>query len=320
MPRVTVIIPNYNGKRLLSICLDSLRTQEFQDFSVLVVDNGSTDNSVCFLREFYPEVKVIELEKNYGFSYAVNRGIEVSTSEYVALLNNDMEVTPGWLKEMIIALDEHPEASACNPKVLRYNERNRINVLGIRYNSNSEVEIIGAGKEDNGQYQGIKQIFGVNAGASLYRREIFKDIGLFDEIFFASFEDVDLSFRAQLAGYKAIFVPTAVSYHMIGATIKRRRYIQTYLNNRNSLLCFLKNMPYELMLRNLWSVLSYRLSMFLKRTFLNFYKVRTYYFLAGVTAAITRIPYVIKARKEVQKKRRVSIEYIASIMDRDFIE
>jgi GT2 family glycosyltransferase len=319
MPKVTVIIPNYNGESLLPVSLRSLRKQEFGDFSLLVVDNGSVDRSIEVIKEIYPECRVIELNRNYGFSYAVNRGIESSNSEYVALLNNDVEVAPNWLGEMVKALEAHRDAALCNPKVLRYHERNRINVLGIRYNRNSEVEIIGAGKEDKNEITEVKYIFGVNAGASLYRKEMFEDIGLFDELFFASFEDVDLSFRAQLAGYKAIYVPGARAYHMVGATIKRKRYFQTYLNSRNSLICFLKNMPYELLKKNLWQVVGYRFSIFAKRTFLYFYKARTYYFLKGIIAAFLKSRYIIEARREVQKKRRVSIEYLSSIMDRDFL-
>lgn len=317
--RVTVIIPNYNGRKFLPICLGSLRNQEFKEFVTIVVDNGSNDGSIELIRENYPEVEVISLKANYGFSFAVNRGIERSSTEYVALLNNDVEVTPKWLGEMVCALDMHKDASFSNPKVMRYYEPNRINVLGIRYNSNSEVEIIGAGKIDRGYDSNVKYIFGVNAGASLYRREMFEDIGLFDEEFFASFEDVDLSFRAQLLGYKAIHVPTSYAYHMVGATIKRKRYLLTYLNSRNSLICLLKNMPYELLTRNFWRIMHYRLSIFAKRTFLNPYKIRTYYFLAGIASAFKKLPYILKARKEVQKRRRVSIEYLTSIMDRDFI-
>ncbi|MDW8002419.1 MAG: glycosyltransferase family 2 protein [Deltaproteobacteria bacterium] len=320
MSRVTIIIPNYNGEKLLPLPLESLKTQDFKDFTTVVVDNGSKDNSLSLLKERYPEITVIRLEKNYGFSFAVNRGIEAAESEYIALLNNDMEVTPGWLREMVDALDRYQDAGACNPKVLRYREPDRINVLGIRYNSNSAVEIIGAGKEDRYEYcSNIRYIFGVNAGASLYRRSMFEDIGLFDETFFASFEDVDLSFRAQLAGYKAIFVPYAVAYHMVGATIKRKRYLQTYLNNRNSLLCFVKNMPYELIVKNFPKVLRYRLSMLFERTFLNFYKIRTYYFLSGIFSAFLKLPYVLEERKKIQRKRRVSVEYIESIMDKDFL-
>ena len=319
MTTVSVVIPNLNGEKLLPICLETLKTQIFQDFEVIVVDKGSLDGSLALLRDRYPDVKIISLDKNYGFAYAVNRGIEAASGELICLLNNDIELDPGWMEAMYKALREHPEAGSCGPKMLRYWERERINVLGIRVDANGDVKIIGAGEQDKGQYEEVRYVFGVNAGAAMYRRSMFDDIGLFDEGFFASFEDVDLSFRAQLAGYKALYVPQSVAYHMVGATIKRRRYQPTYLNNRNSLLFFWKDMPGELIKKNFFKIFFHKTGYFLKRVLKNFYKLRTYYYLKGTFAAFIRLPYILKAREKVQAKRAVSIEYIASIMDKDFI-
>ncbi len=319
MTTVSVVIPNLNGEKLLPICLETLKTQIFQDFEVIVVDNGSRDGSLALLRDRYPDVKIISLDKNYGFAYAVNRGIEAASGELICLLNNDIELDPGWMEAMYKALREHPKAGSCGPKMLRYWERERINVLGIRMDANGDVKIIGAGEQDKGQYEEVRYVFGVNAGAAMYRRSMFDDIGLFDEGFFASFEDVDLSFRAQLAGYKALYVPQSVAYHMVGATIKRRRYQPTYLNNRNSLLFFWKDMPGELIKKNFFKIFFHKTGYFLKRVLKNFYKLRTYYYLKGTFAALIRLPYILKAREKVQAKRAVSIEYIASIMDKDFI-
>jgi GT2 family glycosyltransferase len=180
MSSVNVIIPNLDGEKILPICLESLRRQTFKYFDITIVDNGSKDGSLHLLRERYPEVRVLGLDKNYGFAYAVNRGIEVTKDELVSLLNNDIELDPKWLEELHRAMVEHPEVGACGPKLMRYWERERINVLGIRLNSNGEVEIIGAGEVDRGQYEERRYVFGVNAGASLYRRKMFEEIGLFD--------------------------------------------------------------------------------------------------------------------------------------------
>jgi GT2 family glycosyltransferase len=319
MSFVNVIIPNLDGENLLPICLESLRRQTFKSFDVTVIDNGSQDGSLVLLKKQYPEVKIIPLDKNYGFAFAVNRGIEATEGEFISLLNNDIELDPKWLEELHRALIEHPEVGACGPKLMRYWERERINILGIRLNSNGEVEIIGAGEVDRGQYGERRYVFGVNAGASLYRRRMFEEIGLFDEAFFASFEDVDLSFRAQLAGYKALYVPTAIGYHMVGETIKRKRYFPTYLNNRNKILFLWKNMPEEIFKKYFWRIFWSKLGLFFKRILFNFYKLRTYYFLKGTFAAFIRLPYILKEREKIKAMRRVSIDYLDSIMDKDFV-
>jgi len=319
VPNVNVIIPNLDGEKLLPICLESLRGQTFKDFDITVVDNGSKDGSLDLLKERYPDVRVICLDKNYGFALPVNRGIEATEGELIALLNNDIEVDPKWLEELHRALVEHPEVGSCQAKLLRYKERGRINGLGIRMNIYGEIEIIGWGEIDRGQFEEERYIFAAGAGASLYRRKMFEDIGLFDETFFANFEDVDLSFRGQLAGYKALYVPKAIGYHMVGATIKKMKYFPSYLNNRNKVLFFWKNMPKEIIKKHFWRILWIRSSFIFKRIFFNFYKLRTYYFLKGTFAAYIRLPHILREREKVQAMRRVSIDYLESIMDKDFI-
>jgi len=319
MSFVNVIIPNLDGEKLLPVCLESLRKQTFKNFDITVVDNGSRDDSLELLRGQYPEVQILPLDRNYGFAYAVNRGIETAKGEFISLLNNDIELDTKWLEELHRALVEHPEVGSCGPKLMRYWERERINVLGIRMNRNGEVEVIGGGEVDRGQYGEGRYVFGVSAGASLYRRRMFEEIGLFDEAFFASFEDVDLSFRAQLAGYKALYVPTAIGYHMVGETIKRKRYFATYLNNRNKILFLWKNIPEEMLKKYFWRIFWNKLSLFLKRVLFNSYKLRTYYFLKGTFAAFIRLPVILKERERIQAMRRVSIDYLDSIMDKDFL-
>lgn len=316
---VNIVIPNLDGEKLLPICLESLKHQTMRDFDITVVDNGSRDGSLDLLQRRYQEVKAISLKKNYGFAFAVNRGIETTRGEFISLLNNDIELDPKWLEELHRALAKHPEAGTCGPKLMRYRERDRINVLGIRMNRNGEVEIIGAGEVDRGQYEEERYVFGVNAGASLYRRRMFEEIGLFDEAFFASFEDVDMSFRAQLAGYKALYVPKAIGYHMVGETIKREKYLPTYLNNRNKLLFLWKNLPDEFLKRYFWRIFWSKLRLFSKRVFLNCHKLRTLYFIRGTVAAFFHLPGMLREREKIQAMRRVSIAYLESAMDKDFI-
>lgn len=319
MPAVNVIIPNLNGEKLLPICLEALKRQKFQDFDITVVDNGSHDTSIEMLKEQYPAVKILALNRNYGFAFAVNRGIEATDGEFISLLNNDMEVDPKWLGQLHRALVEHPSVGACGPKLLRYWERNRIDLLGIRQNSDGEVEAVGSGEIDEGQYEEMQYVFGLNAGASLYRRRMFEDIGLFDDKFFVTFEDVDLSFRAQLSGYKALYVASAKAYHMRGVTRKRRKYFGTYLHNRNKIIFFWKNMPYEIIRKNFRKIFLRKSRDFSKRVLFNIWKLRTFYFLRGIIAAYILLPYIIRERKKIQSLRRVSIDYLSFCMDRNFI-
>ncbi len=319
MHAVSVVIPSLDGEKLLPVALESLHEQTFRDFDVVVVDNASKDRSLELLKSRYPRVKVVALRRNMGFAGAVNRGIEASASEFVAVLNNDVEVCPRWLEELHTALTEHAEAGSAGPKMMRYFERNRINILGLRLNRTGEIELIGAGEDDHGQYDQARHVFGVSAGAALYRRKMLNEIGLFDEEFFANHEDVDLAFRAQLAGYKALYVPSALAYHMVGSTIRRRKYLPTYLNNRNKILFFWKNMPAEIIEKHFQTIFRHQAGTFLKRILLNFYKLRTLYYLRGIVSGVLHIPYILQQRKKIRGLRRVSAEYLESIMDRDFL-
>ncbi len=319
MPAVSVVIPSLDGEKLLPVALDSLGLQTFRDFDIIVVDNASKDGSLELLKSRYPGIKVVALPRNLGFAGAVNRGIEASASEFVSVLNNDIELGPRWLEELHTALIEHVEAGAAGPKMMRYFERNRINILGLRLNRTGEVELIGAGEDDHGQYDQMRYVFGVSAGAALYRRKMFDEIGLFDEQFFANYEDADLAFRAQLAGYKALYVPAAVAYHMVGSTIRRRKYLSTYLNNRNRIIFLWKNMPAETVEKHLRIIFRREAGLLLKRILLNFYKLRTFYYLKGTVSGLMRIPHALRQRKKSGALRRVSADYIESIMDKDFV-
>ncbi len=319
MRAVSVIIPNLDGEKLLPVVLNSLRQQIFRDFNIVIVDNASKDGSLELLRTDYPEATVVALETNLGFAGAVNRGIEASVSEFVSVLNNDIELDARWLEELHNALVEHPEAGAAGPKMMMYYERNRINILGLRLNRTGEFRLIGAGEEDRGQYDQMRYVFGVSAGAALYRRKMFHEIGLFDEVYFANYEDADLAFRGQVAGYKALYVPSALAYHMVGSTIRRKKYFPTYLNNRNRILFFWKNMPAETVEKQFMSIVQREAGIFFKRLFFNFYKLRTFYYVRGTISGLMQIPCILRERKKNRGPHRVSVDYLESIMDRDFV-
>lgn len=212
-PRVTVVIPNWNGARHLVECLNALAAQSYHDFDTLVVDNGSTDGSLDLLRERYPWVRILPLGENRGFPAAANAGIRASRSEYVVLLNNDTRADPDWLGNLVRAMDETPQAGFGASKMLRYDQPDLIDAAGDGFSLRSWAGTsLGAG-EPASRYAQRAWVFGACAGAAIYRRSLFDDIGLFDDDFFLSHEDVDLDLRAQIAGHRCLFVPEAVVYH-----------------------------------------------------------------------------------------------------------
>lgn len=254
--KVTIIIPNWNGKHFLKTSLNSLKGQTFKDFEIIVVDNGSTDGSIEFLQDNYPEVRIIRFSENRGFSAAVNAGIKEAKGEYIALLNNDAEVDPKWLEELVYALERYPEVGFCASKMVNYFNRSIIDTAGDGFSRYGIAFKRGSGKPDGPEYNKEEYVFGACGGAAIYRREVFDKIGLFDEDFFAYLEDVDLSFRAQLRGFKCLYVPTAIVYHMMGGTSGGKSYSVKRMAGKvaNKLFVLIKDMPGTLILKNLFFI------------------------------------------------------------------
>lgn len=316
MSRTTVIVLNWNGKDLLDDCLASLQKQTDQDFETLVVDNGSTDGSVDFVRERFPNVKVMALPTNYGFAKGNNIGIRSVTTERIALLNNDTRVEPAWLERLNAALDAHEEVGLCASKMLNFYRPDSIDTAG------DELGVAAAFKRGMGEkdtaYATPCYVFGACAGAALYRKRLLDEIGLFDESFVTNYEDADLSFRAQLAGWRCLYVPDAVVYHKVGET-KRRAGRRSVESHRNRLVLWLANAPADLLLRFAPDLL--------------IREARTILHMAGVTRRNIRpdpegvllllrsyslfardLPATLRKRREVQRGRVVSSEYIRSLM------
>lgn len=242
---IDIIIPNYNGTLLLPVCLDALRGQTRQDFQITVVDDASTDESVALLRQDYPEVRILQLEHNSGLAKAINQAITQTHAEYVVLLNNDTEADPQWLAELVGALEQHPEYSFAASKLRLYDRRDVLHSAGDGYRSNGMPFNRGVWEVDHGQYDLSGDVFGPCAGAAAYRRSSLEVLAIdgrvFDEDLFMYCEDVDLNIRAQLAGYRTIFVPTAIVYHMLSAT--GGGSLASYYCGRNFILVWSKNMP-----------------------------------------------------------------------------
>lgn len=242
-PRAAVVVPNWNGATLLPGCLESLLAQSLPTH-VIVVDNGSVDDSLAVL-ERYPSVEVIRNPTNLGFAGGVNVGFTAAIEarfSYVAAFNSDAVADPDWLAGLTAVLDQHPEAGVAACKLLNA-DGTKIDSTGDCYTSWGLPYPRGRHEPDITKYDGDPEIFGASGGASLYRVEMLEEVGLFDEDFFAYFEDVDLSFRIQLAGWKIRYVPEAIAYHQIAGTSRRVTGFATKQQCRNAPLLLLKNVP-----------------------------------------------------------------------------
>jgi hypothetical protein len=305
MPRVSAAVLNYNGRELLEVILPSLAAQQFRDFETVVVDDCSTDDSVAWLRERWPDVRVLPTgSANVGVSAALNVAVRGSDSEFVALLNNDIELDPRWLGELVAALDAHPEAATAAGKLLRYHERELIDGAGDVFTRAALAFGRGVGQVDRGQYDDPQEIFAPTAGAGLYRAAALADVGPFDESFFAYFEDVDWGLRSQLAGYRSRYVPSAVGYHMGSVTTRGDRNPRYYaLQRRNALAVMLKDVPAGFLARNLHFVLWQQLLSIA-------YSARAGMLgthLRAIGAALRHAPPWLRARRRILGGRRIAL-------------
>lgn len=256
---VDVLILNFNGKSLLKQCLESVGKTDYSDFKTFVIDNGSTDGSIEFVRKSYPWVKLVEIGRNLGVAEAYNQVIEGLSSEFVAILNNDVEVDEGWLKHLMEVIEGGDDNIAgATSKIKFLNDRGIINsaggscdIYGIGWNR-------GNGEFDNGQYDKIDEPFYLTGTTMVIKKHLWEKAGRFDERYFLYGEDLDWSWRARMRGYKLNYVPTSIVYHKWQSS--RRIAPVVYLLERNWLCTILKNyslktlisiMPRYLMLKTL---------------------------------------------------------------------
>ncbi len=249
MKKTTIVIPNYNGINFIEGCLRSIFADD-AEAKVIVVDNGSSDGSTKCLKNF-PKVELIELWDNTGFSHAVNVGIQAADTEYVLLLNNDTEVAAGFLAAMEKALDRHPKAFSVSSQMRNLYRRDEMDNAGDLYTALGWARARGGGK-DFTPYQREKKVFSACAGAAIYRKAIFEEIGYFDETHFAYLEDVDVGYRARIYGYENWYTPDAVVYHAgSGSSGSKYNAFKINLSSRNSIYIIGKNMPLLQILINL---------------------------------------------------------------------
>jgi len=243
IPRITVVILNWNGRHLLPACLSALDLQTFRDFEVVVVDNGSHDGSPEWLAAQYPAVHLIRNSTNLGFATANNQGIRAAQAPLIMLLNNDANLEPDCLQVLAAAADRAEWAGMLACKILQHDAPDRMDSAGIEVDRAGVAWNRGWG-EPATQHTQAREVFGPSAAAALYRRSMLDQIGLLDDDFFIYYEDVDLAWRAQWAGWRCLYVPAAVVHHIHSATTGRGSPFKNFLLGRNKWRAILKDYPF----------------------------------------------------------------------------
>lgn len=315
MNKISVIIPNFNGQKFLARCFDSIKNQTYKDFDIILVDNDSDDNSIEFTKTNYPSIKIIKLTENTGFAKAVNVGIEASHSELIVLLNNDTEVDQDWLMGLNNAAEKFPDVGSFASKMLDFYDHDIIDSCGISMTWTGRSFNNGLGEKNSKKYEKGAYVFGACGGAAAYRRKLFDSIGLFDEDFFMYLEDVDLSFRAQLFGYKCLYVPESKVYHIGRASSGGNKSPLSYkLCARNRWYMIYKNYPSQKIWSNLFKVVYSEIRYFFAAFKHHFVKE---YFWA-LKSGLNNFIKIAKKRKTIQESTAVSIEYLNKIIEQDF--
>lgn len=306
----SVIIPNWNGKHLLKTCLSSLKNQTFSNFETIVVDNGSTDGSVEYIKRYFSKIKIVALDKNYGFAKAINIGINKSQGNYLILLNNDTEADKDSLNYLVKAAKKYPEVGFVATKMLNFYHRNIIDSAGDYIDEVGHANNIGLGEKDGPKFNKGGYLFLVTGGGSLLKRQVLEKVGLFDEHYFAYMEDVDLCLRAQLAGFKGWYEPKAKIFHIHKATSSKNHQLLEYLQFRNMTQTIIKDFPTSILLKK-WRWLKIILVHF--NTI--FYQLKNGFFWPPLMTEIwliIHLPRLLIERIKIQKTKRVSDEYIES--------
>lgn len=310
-PLFSVVIPNWNGLKFLKTCLDALRAQTYPNIEVIIADNASTDGSQDFIRTHYPEVILIDMGYNSGFTGACNAGMKHAKGDVIALLNNDTEVDRHWAEAVMDAFARHPNIGTVASKMLLFDKRDHIHTTGDYFTVDGRAGNRGVWEKDEGQYDHEELVFSACGGSSAYRRAMLDQIGLLDDDYFFSLEDVDLGWRAQLAGWQCLYTPRAIVYHHLSAT--GGGVTASFYDGRNSIFVLYKNYP-----KALWR--KYRGAIIKQQWRKAWDAIRAWRGkasrakLRGMLAGIVALPKWRKKRIAIQNSRVISIDALEAIL------
>jgi GT2 family glycosyltransferase len=300
---VAVVILNWNGKKYLQQFLPFLLKSTYPGLKVYVADNGSTDNSIDFLKQSYPNVIIIDNQKNYGFAGGYNLALQSVPEEYIVLLNSDIEVTPEWIEPAIALFESDPTIGAVQPKILDYKNKQSfeyagaaggwIDRLGYPFSKGRIFDIL---EMDNGQYDQTEEIFWASGAAMFVRKSAFMKAGGFDTFFFAHQEEIDLCWRMQNAGYKIVSCPGSIVYHIGGGTLSKDNPKKIYLNFRNNLIMLWKNLS---MAEIMW-IIPVRFALDAISAWKNLLSGQPSFFTAIMKAHFSFFGWFIKGRKSAK--------------------
>jgi GT2 family glycosyltransferase len=311
---IRIIVLNWNGQRWLERCLTALRQQESCAFEVVVVDNASTDGSVEFVRTHFPEFTVLALEQNRGFSGGNNAGARGATTPYLAFLNNDTEVAPGWIASLVRAAERDPGIGVVASQIVFMDHPTIVDSAGDGY-----LRCGAAFKHRHGQPRdaggGDVEVFGACGAGFLIRRDLFERLGGFDEDYFMVHEDVDLSYRARLLGSRCVLAREAIVHHAGSASLGRVSAQAVFYGQRNLEWTWIKNSPPGLLLRSFASHVAYDLAGMIGYARVGHLGT----WLRAKAAAVAGLPQVLRKRREIQRRKAVSPAALWQLMDGGWI-
>ncbi len=311
-PFVSIVILNYNGVKYLQQFLPSVLATQYENFEVVVADNGSTDNSISFLKTKFPSVKILTSASNEGFAGGYNWALKKINADYYVLLNSDVEVTPNWITPMVALMSSDNNIAACQPKLLSHKEPllfeyagaagGWIDAFGYPFSRGRIFDIC---EKDQAQYNNEDLIFWASGAAMMIRSNVFHELEGFDASFFAHQEEIDLCWRIQLKGYKIYCCPKAIVYH-VGAGTLPRGGRKVFLNFRNNLVMLCKNLPFHELA---WK-LPFRLALDAISAWKGLFSGDAYFFTAIVKAHFALIGIIIKGKV----KRSSGTKQLKSLM------
>jgi GT2 family glycosyltransferase len=314
-PLVSIVILNWNGRKYLEQFLPSVLSSTYPNYEVVVADNASADDSVSFLRNNYPHIRIISLPQNFGYAKGYNEALKQLDSDYCVLLNSDVEVQKGWIEPAIELMQSNKNIAACQPKMLQFHNKQLfeyagaaggwLDYLGYPF---ARGRIFDVCETDSGQYDLAQPIFWASGAAMFVRSSVYRELGGLDEYFFAHQEEIDFCWRLQLAGYKIYSCPQSIIYHVGGGTLPKGNSKKVFLNFRNNLIMMAKNLP---VWQAFWKI-SYRFVLDAVSAFKSLLVGELTYFVAVVRAHVAFLYWLffVKKQKHFYNRKAVLQGYL----------